>query len=136
MAIGPQYGEKEEIKKFLHGAILYSQGTSLHQVLAIAKKDGGDFVGLCGLTPDMSGKGTECFYAVLPRFEGKGFASEAVVKLVEYALEKDPSLILMAHVTVDNAASIRVLEKAGFRDGGLIDYPLWPGPMKVFIFSK
>jgi RimJ/RimL family protein N-acetyltransferase len=46
---------------------------------------------------------------------GRGFATEAVRRIVPYAFETFAALTrLEAHVFVSNAASARVLEKAGF----------------------
>lgn len=46
---------------------------------------------------------------------GRGFASEAVRRIVPYAFETFDALTrLEAHVFDSNAASVRVLEKAGF----------------------
>jgi RimJ/RimL family protein N-acetyltransferase len=57
-------------------------------------------------------------YAVLPEYRGKGYGSEAVRSLTEWALE-DPGVDrLVAIAAPDSTASIRVLEKNGFAPTG------------------
>ena len=54
-------------------------------------------------------------YALAPEAWGKGLASEAVEAMVEAAFVLTNAVEIVASVRVENAASRRVLEKAGFR---------------------
>ena len=58
-------------------------------------------------------------YSVSERHNGRGYATEAVRQVVEVAFEELGLHRLQAAVMPINAASIRVLEKAGFREEGL-----------------
>lgn len=49
---------------------------------------------------------------------GRGYASEIVRALVRRAFTELGAVSLVASVTIDNVASIRVLEKAGLRRVG------------------
>ena len=74
----------------------------------------GERVGeLCfmGLSPDGI---TEIGYGLLPKHQGKGYATEAVTAAVEWALQQEGVTSVEAETDADNAASQRVLEKAGF----------------------
>jgi RimJ/RimL family protein N-acetyltransferase len=54
-------------------------------------------------------------YALAPETWGKGLASEAVEAMVEAAFSLTDAVELDASSRVENAASRRVLEKAGFQ---------------------
>ena len=54
-------------------------------------------------------------YALAPEFWGNGYASEAVAAIVEAAFSLTQAIAINASVRVENPASRRVLEKAGFR---------------------
>ncbi|WP_084958337.1 GNAT family N-acetyltransferase [Thermoactinospora rubra] len=53
-------------------------------------------------------------YSLLPRFRGRGLMTRAVRLLADWAFEHTPLHRLLAGTDVDNAASQRVLERAGF----------------------
>lgn len=54
-------------------------------------------------------------YAIAPFAQGKGFASEALIALRDYAFSQTTVTALNAWVLADNQGSVRVLEKLGFR---------------------
>ena len=54
-------------------------------------------------------------YALAPEFWGNGYASEAVVAIVEAAFSLTQAIAINASVRVENPASRRVLEKTRFR---------------------
>jgi RimJ/RimL family protein N-acetyltransferase len=54
-------------------------------------------------------------YVLAPEFWGKGYVSEAVEAMVESAFSLTQAIEINASVRVENPASRRVLEKAGFR---------------------
>lgn len=56
---------------------------------------------------------TQIFYVILPEYQGRGFASEAVAGLVEHAFSKLGVERLFASMTAENAASVKVAEKLG-----------------------
>ena len=60
----------------------------------------------------------EIGYSVLPAFQGHGYASEAAQALVAWGLAQPGVGRTVANCRFDNAASIRVLEKAGLRRTG------------------
>ncbi len=60
-------------------------------------------------------------YSVLDRYQGRGFATEAVAALVEFGFRNPAVRVISAYTYPDLAASIRVLEKNGFERAG-------PGP--------
>jgi RimJ/RimL family protein N-acetyltransferase len=72
-------------------------------------------VGLAGFkgVPDADGS-TEIGYGIAPSYQNKGYMSEAVKALVEWALEKTSCNTVTAS-EVENPASRRLLEKLGAR---------------------
>ena len=68
-----------------------------------------------GLSPE--GK-TEIGYGFLPEFWGKGYATEAVTALTQWAAKQPGVCRIEAETDPDNAASQRVLEKVGFVRNG------------------
>jgi RimJ/RimL family protein N-acetyltransferase len=55
---------------------------------------------------------------ILPEYQGRGFASEAAVGLVEYAFSKLGVERLFASMAAENAASVKVAEKLGMKFEG------------------
>ncbi|XP_052193390.1 uncharacterized protein LOC127801907 [Diospyros lotus] len=77
-------------------------------------------------------------YAVAVEQWGRGIATEAVKMAVSQAFQDLPDLVrLQAFVDVENRASKRVLEKAGFlREGHLRKYSYHRGDLKdVLVYS-
>jgi RimJ/RimL family protein N-acetyltransferase len=54
-------------------------------------------------------------YALLPGYQGKGYATEAVRALVAWAFTHPDVRVIVAETLPDNEPSIRVLVRAGFR---------------------
>jgi len=70
-----------------------------------------------GLAPD--GR-VEIGYGVKAAFEGRGYATEAVIALTRWAAAQPGVATIEAETDPDNRASQRVLEKAGFRPTGTV----------------
>ncbi|MZD09438.1 GNAT family N-acetyltransferase [Streptomyces sp. SID5785] len=64
--------------------------------------------------PDAEGA-VEIGYDLVPEARGAGYATEAVCALTAWALGQDGVGTVLAHTDPDNAASQRVLARAGFR---------------------
>lgn len=60
----------------------------------------------------------EIGYSVLPAFQGRGYATEASRALIGWGFAQPGVRRIVANCLADNAASIRVLEKAGMRRTG------------------
>ena len=57
----------------------------------------------------------EVGFSVVPSWQGRGYATEALKKVLEYLTENEGISCVTAWCAADNAASGRVLEKAGMR---------------------
>jgi 8-oxo-dGTP diphosphatase len=90
-------------------------GTALH--LAITAREGeGGLLGGIGLHLDPS-RG-RIGYWVARRFWGRGIAREALARVLEWAFATHPLEGVEAVVAADNAASIALLHRLGFRHAG------------------
>ena len=95
---------------------------------AIIEKASGEFVGGCSLRPGMDadvavamGYGphdVEVGYGLRKQSWGRGYATELVQTLVRRAFTELKALSVVACVTVENLALVRVLEKVGLRRVG------------------
>ena len=88
----------------------------------------GQIVGLGGLTVKPQFEGLNLSYHLLPEMWGQGLASEFVRAAVDFARDELRADAVYGLVRPNNIASIRVMEKAGFRDAGL--HPVNGGPMR------
>ncbi|SOD95688.1 8-oxo-dGTP diphosphatase [Caenispirillum bisanense] len=86
-------------------------------VCAVERTEDGVFVGACGLT-NIAGDTAEAGYWIAREHWGQGYASEAVAAVVAFAFDELKLARLTANALADNAASLRVMEKAGFTLGG------------------
>ncbi|HOD66345.1 MAG TPA: GNAT family N-acetyltransferase [candidate division Zixibacteria bacterium] len=68
--------------------------------------------------PDAEGC-IEIGYGVLPDFQGRGYATEAVAALVAWALRHRTVTMVFANTGADNQPSIRLLERLGFLRAGI-----------------
>lgn len=82
-----------------------------------------DLVGFAGVFPDGELVDVNIFYVILPKFRGQGFFAEILEALISTAKVKFPNYHYLRALTRDkNLASVRGLERAGFRcDGSLLE---------------
>jgi [ribosomal protein S5]-alanine N-acetyltransferase len=79
-------------------------------------KDGGEFVGTCGLTPvEVDGASeVELGYRLCLKHWGSGYAEEAARGVLRYGFDEIAMEKIIAFVLPQNRASVRILEKLGF----------------------
>lgn len=85
---------------------------------ALLEKASGDFMGYCGVGPEWV-DGTEEInlgYRLARRFWGQGFATEAVRGVLQCAFNKKHCESVVVIIEPEHAASVRVVEKSGFKD--------------------
>lgn len=92
----------------------------------------GEDVGICGLVRRDSLPTPDLGYALLPGFEGRGLATEAGAAVLAHGVRVLGLERILAIVTADNAASVRVLEKAGMHAEG--DIVIEGNPLRLFAF--
>ena len=97
---------------------------------AVVERASGLVIGSAGFKgpPDAEGV-VEAAYGIVPEFEGKGFATEALRGLVAFASRAHRVRVLRAHTLPTENASTRVLSKNSFHKLGEVidpeDGPVW-----------
>lgn len=90
--------------------------------LVAVKKDN-QSAGICGIVKREGLTIPDLGFAMLPKYEGKGIATEASKAVVQYAKETLQLSQLAGITKADNIASIRVLEKVGMEFKQMIQLP-------------
>jgi ribosomal-protein-alanine N-acetyltransferase len=95
-----------------------------YSMWAVEEKTGGTFVGQCGLRPVDEGAGPEIdlAYHYTRASWNKGYATEAAIAVIGHGLGPAGLAAIMAVALPENIGSWRVMEKAGMRYQGLVDY--------------
>jgi RimJ/RimL family protein N-acetyltransferase len=84
--------------------------------LSVEERSTGGLVGDVGLSRHEGEPGViKVGYTVAPMFQGRGYATEAVGALVDYAFDRLGAEVVRAYASAENVASIRVAEKVGMR---------------------
>jgi ribosomal-protein-alanine N-acetyltransferase len=68
-------------------------------------------------TPDAADQ-VEMGYSIIEEFQGRGFATEAMAALIDWAFSHSSVTRIITHILPDLQSSIRVLEKCGFTNVG------------------
>ncbi len=92
--------------------------------LAIVDKENGYFMGSCGISPLGEAGVVECYYSLLPKYWGMGFATEAAKAVVNHFLEQDEVKVVKAFVSPNNPRSIHVAERVGMKPLGEATHPV------------
>lgn len=90
-----------------------------HHGFALLDRESETVIGSAGFKgpPDADGM-VEIGYGIVPGFRGRGYATEVAAALVAFATESGGVRTVRAHTLPSNRASMRVLEKCGFRSVG------------------
>jgi len=89
----------------------------------IEKKDGSKIGFICHFHVLHMGTGTkqvEVGYSLIPNERGKGFGTEALQIMVDYLFLSKEIMRIQAQTDQRNAASQKILEKAGFKKEGTL----------------
>ena len=90
---------------------------------AIREKDTGEIIGNISVFPDTARENVssmEVGYALKYECWGRGYMTEAVKAIMDYAFEKYNLVIMAVRTSEVNARSQRVIEKCGFRYEGTL----------------
>lgn len=91
--------------------------------LSVEELDTGLLVGDVGLSPSDHEPGViKIGYTVSPEHQGRGYATEAVKALIDYAFERLGAEIVRAYASAENAPSIRLAERVGMHLVELIEH--------------
>ena len=82
---------------------------------AVFEKDGGKFIGYCGVVRAPENDFDELIYVFNVEAWGKGYATEVGRAMVDYVFARSTLKRIYATIHPDNAPSIHVVGKLGFR---------------------
>jgi ribosomal-protein-alanine N-acetyltransferase len=96
---------------------------------AVIDRASGSVIGSAGFKGAPREGMVEVAYGLVPSFEGKGCATEALRQLIGFAVQDGRVKLLRAHTLPARNASTRVLQKNGFLHQGEVidpdDGPVW-----------
>jgi ribosomal-protein-alanine N-acetyltransferase len=95
--------------------------------------DSGEPAGICGLLRRDVLPDVDIGYAFLPEFTGRGYAFESARAVLEFGRNTLGFRRIVAVVDQDNAPSIRLLEKLGFRRESTVR--LAPNDKELLLFA-
>jgi len=117
--------EDEECRRYLGGRVSERKFKENFQQLiqspeaktywVVREKETHAFVGVISLDTHHDGIHTELSYQLLPKWWGKGYASELISDVIHSSFTQMNLTTLVSETQVANGASCRVLEKAGMR---------------------
>ena len=113
----------DQARAYLQGGPLASYAAHGHGLLGVAGPEGPELIGMCGLLKRDTLPEPDLGYAFLPAHWGRGYAAEAATAVRDHGHHHFGFQRLLALVSPDNAASLRLLGKLGFHPEGLRRMP-------------
>lgn len=112
---------EDEARRFLAERYLPSYEKNGFGLYRVDLKEEATPIGICGLLRRPELENVDVGFALLPRFEGRGYAGEAAAAVLAEARDVHRLARLAAITDPANRGSIRVLQRLGFRlDGRLV----------------
>ena len=105
----------DDARENLRNGPIASYARHGHGLWMVELKDTGTPIGICGLIKRDVLDDIDVGYALLPEFCGQGYAAEAAAAALAYGRETLGLQRVVAVVNAENARSLRLLEKLGFR---------------------
>lgn len=109
---------KQAYQEMMDGCITHPEHYAWYVAWKITDRRSGELLGDCCFKGPQKDGTVEIGYGILPEHEGKGYMTEAVKTLCEWALSQENVYFILAETAPDNAKSQRVLEKNGFQSLG------------------
>jgi RimJ/RimL family protein N-acetyltransferase len=92
---------------------------------AVELKETGQLIGDCGLKTEEDGQQAEIGFTLSREHQGKGYAFEAVSRLLDYAFDELGLHRIVAIADQENARSVALLERLGMRREGSFTQNSW-----------
>ena len=92
-------------------------------------------VGTCSLHDREGVEGLDVGYALLPAFEGKGYATEGARAMIDLAFEVYKQTEISAITNDANKGSWRLLEKIGFKQQGYVQLPDVQEAIRLYVLK-
>lgn len=103
----------EEAQKRLKEVLMKRYETQGIGRWAVHLKSTDEFLGWCGISYSDKDKAVTLGYGILPKFWGKGYATEAAKASVEFGLKELKFERVIAKAAKENFASIAVMKRLG-----------------------
>lgn len=120
----------EEAEAFIRNGPLASFEQNGYGAYCMTERETGKRIGTCGLYKREGLDHPDLGFAMLPGYEGKGYAMEASQAILDLSRKLDLQHVL-AITAKDNQRSIRLLERLGFQWQG---YTLFPNDEELNLF--
>jgi RimJ/RimL family protein N-acetyltransferase len=85
-------------------------------------KSTGEPIGVCGIVKRDNLDCPDIGYALMPEFGGKGYATEAALAVMDYGTNELGIKCIVGITSIENKASINVLEKLGLKFEKMVPY--------------
>ncbi|WP_094228702.1 GNAT family N-acetyltransferase [Methanolobus psychrotolerans] len=116
----PAHQSLEETGAFLDVLIQSYRTDEPLFAMAICMKDNGEVIGSCGFAAMEFSSDTQIYYALEPEFRGKGYATEAVEKMLEYMILVLDIERVAVFCSPENIASVNLAKRIGMMYQGTI----------------
>ena len=123
----------EDARAYLQNGPIASYERNGYGSYLVELKSGSVPIGICGLLKRDWLEDADVGFAFLPEFGAKGYAFESARAVLDYGRDVLGMNRIVAITSLDNAASIKLLEKLGFVFEGLIRFP--DGGEEVRLFA-
>ena len=127
-----QVSTVQEADNYIEQIYLKSYTENGFGAWVVTLKDSGEPIGTCGLFKRAYLPIPDIGYALLPEFEGKGYAREAAEGALAYTRDVLGKKELMGIVSEINHRSFQLLEKLGFKFQELIQPPGEDRSLKLY----
>lgn len=121
-----------EAVEYISNRMLPAMKTNGFGNYVLVRKEDGIKMGTCGLYKREGLDGVDIGFALLPSFEGKGYAYEAALKLKELAFTEFHLSKLNGITLPENTTSRKLLEKLGLQLEGTIRLPNDPDDLLLY----
>ncbi len=123
----------EQAKKYVRDGPAASYERHGFGLLCVELKRGGAPIGMCGLLQRDALEDPDVGFAFLPAYWGRGYAREAAQAVLDAARERLGLERVAAITSLDNAASIRLLEALGFGERGRVTLAAGEPELRLFV---
>lgn len=104
--------------------------------LAVIQRWDKKYIGSLGLYPVENSPDTELFYTLLPKYWGKGYATEASQRLLIYAFSELHLKKVLAYIFPHNQASAKVADRLGMKDKGYVLRKQYGRKLKIYSLTR
>ena len=93
-------------------------------------------IGICGIVKRDWLDDVDLGFALLPEYEGKGYANEASQAMLDYSLTVLNIKKIAAITMKENRGSIKLLKKLGLKENGTVIHPDEKVKLMLFVYAN